>query len=175
MWHEARKQEKKIRGLLVDYQRRAQRRKDYYEKIVIVYHRVVYLHNDLFLFFFRKLIRLNFYSCMADSVKFTLIQALQSLRIALLLCKHYTYSTLINFDILILCIRMPWQGNQEIMIDRFDARAHLDFIREPKKHDEDEVLSNEERQLNYERYRILVQNEFLTSMKFNITYLIIYC
>jgi len=34
MWHEARKQEKKIRGLLVDYQRRAQRRKDYYEKIV---------------------------------------------------------------------------------------------------------------------------------------------
>lgn len=65
---------------------------------------------------------------------------------------------------------MPWQGNQEIMIDRFDARAHLDFIREPKKDDEDEVLSNEERQLNYERYRILVQNEFLTSMKFN-TYL----
>lgn len=34
MWHEARKQEKKIRCMLVDYQRRAQRRKDYYDKIV---------------------------------------------------------------------------------------------------------------------------------------------
>lgn len=35
MWHEARKQEKKIRGMLVDYRRRAERRRDYYEKIVI--------------------------------------------------------------------------------------------------------------------------------------------
>lgn len=34
MWHEARKQEKKIRGMLVDYRRRAERRRDYYEKIV---------------------------------------------------------------------------------------------------------------------------------------------
>lgn len=58
---------------------------------------------------------------------------------------------------------MPWQGNEEIMIDRFDARAHLDFIRESKKDDEDEQMSYEERHLNYERYRILVQNEFLTS------------
>jgi Alternative splicing regulator. len=33
MWHEARKQEKKIRGLMVDYKRRAERRRDYYEKI----------------------------------------------------------------------------------------------------------------------------------------------
>jgi len=59
---------------------------------------------------------------------------------------------------------MSWQGNEEIMIDRFDARAHLDFIREPKGENEDEILSSEERQLNYERYRILVQNEFLGSM-----------
>lgn len=36
MWHEARKQEKKIRGMLVDYRRRAERRRDYYEKIVRV-------------------------------------------------------------------------------------------------------------------------------------------
>lgn len=64
---------------------------------------------------------------------------------------------------------MPWQGNEEIMIDRFDARAHLDFIREPKNEDDEEVLTNEERQLNYERYRILVQNEFLTSMMFECT------
>lgn len=34
MWHEARKQEKKIRGMLVDYRKRAERRQDFYEKIV---------------------------------------------------------------------------------------------------------------------------------------------
>lgn len=34
MWHEARKQEKKIKGILVDYRKRADRRKEYYEKIV---------------------------------------------------------------------------------------------------------------------------------------------
>lgn len=44
MWHEARKQEKKIRGLLVDYQRRAQRRKDYYEKIVSYFRGIVFIY-----------------------------------------------------------------------------------------------------------------------------------
>lgn len=34
MWHQARKQEKKIKGMLVDYRKRADRRKEYYEKIV---------------------------------------------------------------------------------------------------------------------------------------------
>lgn len=34
MWHEARRQEKMIRGMIVDYRRRAERRKDFYEKIV---------------------------------------------------------------------------------------------------------------------------------------------
>ena len=34
MWHEARRQEKKIRGIMVDIRRRAERRKEYYEKIV---------------------------------------------------------------------------------------------------------------------------------------------
>lgn len=33
MWHEARKQERRIRGLIVDYRRRAERRQDFYEKI----------------------------------------------------------------------------------------------------------------------------------------------
>lgn len=123
MWHEARKQEKKIRGLLVDYQRRAQRRKDYYEKI------------------------------RADPTQFLQLHGRQ--------CKvHIDPSIAIAANS--PATMMPWQGNEEIMIDRFDARAHLDFIREPKEDDEDEVLTNEERQLNYERYRILVQNEFLT-------------
>lgn len=34
MWHEARKQERKIRGLMVDYKKRAERRREFYEKIV---------------------------------------------------------------------------------------------------------------------------------------------
>lgn len=34
MWHEARKQEKKIRGMIVDYRKRADRRKLFYERIV---------------------------------------------------------------------------------------------------------------------------------------------
>lgn len=46
MWHEARKQEKKIRGLLVDYQRRAQRRKDYYEKIVSLSLHIIPMYLD---------------------------------------------------------------------------------------------------------------------------------
>lgn len=34
MWHEARKHEKKIRGIMVDHKRRAERRKMFYDKIV---------------------------------------------------------------------------------------------------------------------------------------------
>ena len=34
MWHEARKQEKKIRDVMINYQRRAERRKEHYEKLV---------------------------------------------------------------------------------------------------------------------------------------------
>ena len=34
MWHEARKQEKKLREAMIDYQRRAERRREHYAKIV---------------------------------------------------------------------------------------------------------------------------------------------
>ena len=34
MWQEARKQEKKLRGMMVDHKKRAERRKEYYERIV---------------------------------------------------------------------------------------------------------------------------------------------
>nr|CAH0102048.1 unnamed protein product [Daphnia galeata] len=47
---------------------------------------------------------------------------------------------------------MPWQGHTEILIDRFDVRAHLDYPSEE---------GWEERQASYERYRILVQNELI--------------
>lgn len=34
MWHEARKQEKKLREAMIDYQRRAERRREHYAKMV---------------------------------------------------------------------------------------------------------------------------------------------
>lgn len=57
---------------------------------------------------------------------------------------------------------MPWQGDNNNLIDRFDVRAHLDYIPEVKIPDVPaEDLDQEERQCNYERYRILAQNSFL--------------
>lgn len=62
---------------------------------------------------------------------------------------------------------MPWQGHPDILIDRFDVRAHLDTIIEnPSAKNEEEILNYEERTMNYERYRILVQNEFLGGENF---------
>lgn len=55
MWHEARKQEKKIRGMIVDYRKRADRRKEFYERIVshLVSNHLTYnvYTNVLFLLF----------------------------------------------------------------------------------------------------------------------------
>lgn len=56
---------------------------------------------------------------------------------------------------------MPWQGQADNLIDRFDVRAHLDFIPPVIVRDSEEE-SYEERQCNYERYRILAQNNFLS-------------
>lgn len=57
MWHEARKQERKIRGMLVDYRRRAERRQDFYEKIV--------RRTKILVFFgLRKSFLLSFFVCL---------------------------------------------------------------------------------------------------------------
>uniref|UniRef100_S4R4S1 Suppressor of white apricot N-terminal domain-containing protein n=1 Tax=Petromyzon marinus TaxID=7757 RepID=S4R4S1_PETMA len=60
------------------------------------------------------------------------------------------------------CRRMPWQGDSNNMIDRFDVRAHLDFIPEFKGLAAGDSVweDGDERRCNYERYRCLVQNEF---------------
>lgn len=55
---------------------------------------------------------------------------------------------------------MPWQGHADNLIDRFDVRAHLDYI-PPVTKAEPEEPSQEERQCNYESFRILAQNDFL--------------
>lgn len=68
----------------------------------------------------------------------------------------------LSFGFVLFYFRMPWQGNDDNLIDRFDVRAHLDWIPEaPETIDVDIALTNEDRHINYERYRIIVQNEFL--------------
>ena len=50
---------------------------------------------------------------------------------------------------------MPWRGDKENLIDRFDVRANLDHISESKPQplqlSKDEMI--EERRCNYERYK----------------------
>ncbi len=55
------------------------------------------------------------------------------------------------------------------MIDRFDVRSHLDYLveyKDPQDNGDEpiEIKDNEERMLNYERYRTLVQNEAVGGM-----------
>ncbi|KAJ6366870.1 hypothetical protein OIU77_003281 [Salix suchowensis] len=56
---------------------------------------------------------------------------------------------------------IPWNGKLDVLIDRFDGRALLDFIREsgtrraPQKSEEEEEL---EEFVNFERYRDLIKH-----------------
>ncbi|XP_023162345.1 CLK4-associating serine/arginine rich protein isoform X2 [Drosophila hydei] len=127
MWHEARKQERRIRGLIVDYRKRAERRQYFYDKI------------------------------QADPTQFLQLHGRRS--------KIYLDPAVAaagDGDAIIV----PWQGHQDNLIDRFDVRAHLDYIAPVAKStnelgEDESELTAEERQLNYERYRILAQNDFL--------------
>jgi len=121
MWAEARKQEKKIRGIMVDHKKRAERRREYYEKIK------------------------------QDPAQFLQISG----RSYKLHIDHNAAGPEPPNTI------MPWQGNSEILIDRFDVRAHLDYIAEAQIEETYPEESKEMRPLNYERYWILVQNGFL--------------
>uniref|UniRef100_A0A2M4ABW6 Putative swap mrna splicing regulator n=1 Tax=Anopheles triannulatus TaxID=58253 RepID=A0A2M4ABW6_9DIPT len=130
MWHEARKQEKKIRGMLVDYRKRAERRQHFYERIK------------------------------AEPTQFLQVHGRK--------CK-------IHLDASVAAaaenpaIMMPWQGQRDNLIDRFDVRAHLDYIAPAPRQSESEAGGSEllvtedvdERSMNYERFRVLAQNEFL--------------
>lgn len=73
MWHEARKQERKIRGMLVDYRKRAERRQDFYEKIVRILVYGMDKFEVMFLFFFcrRKPIQRNLCRYTAENARFT--------------------------------------------------------------------------------------------------------
>jgi len=127
MWHEQRKEEKRIRGMLVDRRKRAERRRDYYEKIRGDPNQFLQVHGS-------------------------------SIRV------HLDPSIAIAADS--PANMMPWAGDPKIIIDRFDARANLDMIPENNSKANKAELSKEEsremRQVNYERYRILIQNEYLS-------------
>ncbi|PIK55394.1 putative CLK4-associating serine/arginine rich protein isoform X2 [Apostichopus japonicus] len=123
MWAEARRQEKKIRGIMVDFKKRAERRREYYEKI----------RQDP-----TQFLRLHGRSCKIN-LEQSVAEAAES-----------------------PATMMPWQGDSTNMIDRFDVRAHLDMI-PPMNPIKPKLTSDEEkdeRRCNYERYRILVQNEY---------------
>ncbi|XWS33614.1 hypothetical protein CRYUN_Cryun22dG0098000 [Craigia yunnanensis] len=58
---------------------------------------------------------------------------------------------------------IPWNGKQDVLIDRFDGRALLDFIREPgTRHFRNQERSEEEEEVeefvNFERYRDLIKH-----------------
>ncbi|MCH84226.1 CLK4-associating serine/arginine rich protein-like, partial [Trifolium medium] len=73
-----------------------------------------------------------------------------------MLCLRLTVDLIIR-----LCRRIPWNGKQDILIDRFDGRALLDFIRDSsfrrvqEKSEEEEEL---EEFVNFERYRDLIKH-----------------
>lgn len=125
MWHEARKHEKKIRGMMIDYRRRAERRREFYESI-------------------RR-----------DPASFLQIHG-QQMKIHIDPVISQTAESSL----------MPWMGDTKNMIDRFDVRAHLDYIPTPtsvSNNESDYTLTDEqEARLNYERFRNLVQNDFLS-------------
>ncbi|GMT09265.1 hypothetical protein PFISCL1PPCAC_562, partial [Pristionchus fissidentatus] len=56
----------------------------------------------------------------------------------------------------------PWQGDSKIMIDRFDARSHLDIIQKPanRERPKDSPEAKMEILCDFERYRILIINEY---------------
>jgi hypothetical protein len=68
MWQEMRKHEKKLRGMIVDYKRRSERRKEYYERIVRKDSFRIY--SIFSVFFYRNVIQLNSYKFGVDQLKF---------------------------------------------------------------------------------------------------------
>ncbi|KHJ41921.1 Josephin [Trichuris suis] len=119
MWFEARRQERKIRTIMVDHKKRAERRRFYYERI-------------------RK-----------DPTEFMQLHG-QACKI------HFDCQSADSSSIL-----RPWQGDPTVLIDRFDARSYLDKLPDSgKDSDRSKSSSFEERKINYERYRLLVINDF---------------
>nr|XP_002126056.1 CLK4-associating serine/arginine rich protein isoform X1 [Ciona intestinalis] len=117
MWHEARKQEKIVKKVIVDYRKRAERRHDFYDKIK------------------------------QDPTKFMQVHGRRC-------TLHIDESGHGSNNHMV-----AWQGDKSNMIDRFDARAHLDYIPNIAKDQPSSDTSKDVRKSNYERFRILVYNK----------------
>ncbi|XP_017488726.1 PREDICTED: CLK4-associating serine/arginine rich protein-like [Rhagoletis zephyria] len=122
IWHEARKHEKKIRGIMVDYRKRAERRREFYESIRRDPASYLQIHGQ----------------AMKVHIDPAISQAADSSLV-------------------------PWMGDPKNLIDRFDVRAHLDYIPTPSDVDshQHQLTADQECQLNYERYRNLIHNDYL--------------
>eukprot|EP00123_Amoebidium_parasiticum_P008414 comp18786_c0_seq2/m.20695 comp18786_c0_seq2/g.20695 ORF comp18786_c0_seq2/g.20695 comp18786_c0_seq2/m.20695 type:complete len:245 (-) comp18786_c0_seq2:120-854(-) len=139
MWHQARAQERKLRGMMIDYKKRAERKKSYYSKL-------------------QKL----------DPFQMLRVQGLK-IELQLDPANRDIVESGKNL--------MPWQGQEDNMIDRFDARVNLDYIREEIPLYSLSRDPEEEARLNFMRYRDIVkaqrmglgEKEHLDTIEFNET------
>ncbi|MGH0117939.1 UNVERIFIED_CONTAM: hypothetical protein FKN15_042714 [Acipenser sinensis] len=182
MWHEARKHERKLRGMMVDYKRRAERRREFYEKILLsltphvllsasrirvpkavqgasMWHEARKherkLRGMMVDYKRRAERRREFYEKIKkDPAQFLQVHG-RAYKIHLDSAVALAAESPVNM--------MPWQGDANNMIDRFDVRAHLDYIPKytpPLISTVSSEQESDERKCNYERYRGLVQNDF---------------
>lgn len=127
MWQEARANDKRIREIMVDHRKRAERRRAYFE------------------------------SRLGDPQQLIRVIGVSS-KVYPNAEQFYYHGNIENL--------MPWQGNEDIRIDRFDGRSLLDYIPESNNRRggyletsrEDKEMADE---LNFERYHDLIEAERL--------------
>ena len=124
MWQEMRKHEKKLRGMIVDYKKRSERRKEYYERIVrwnssFLSCHLVCLHIETR----SSRILTNLGPTSKDSSRSS---GRCCCWIDFVSSNHHHF-TRIWFSFL---FRTPWRDDESTLIDRFDVRSHLDIIDE---------------------------------------------
>ncbi|RVX21497.1 hypothetical protein CK203_001788 [Vitis vinifera] len=165
MWHEARRSERKVHDLMDAARKRAQRRAvflakrrgDPQQSIQVVGSRSrTYRDDGLYQATLdqqglKKLSDPSMSSSLSSNLKY----------VASLLFGIYILS---NGDLTFIFFhRIPWNGKQNILIDRFDGRALLDFIRDSdSRHFRAQQKTEEEEELeefvNFERYRDLIKH-----------------
>lgn len=126
MWQEAKANDRRIKELMSDHKKRAERRRAYYESRL----------GDP-----QQLIRVigSSSKLYPDAEQF------------------YYHDNPENL--------MPWQGNPDIKIDRFDGRSLLDFVPDTRNQRGYQDISKDDREmkdeLNFERYHDLIEAERL--------------
>ncbi|ONL98721.1 Splicing factor arginine/serine-rich [Zea mays] len=138
MWHEARRSERKVHDLMDAARRRAQRRAVYLAR----------RRGDP-----QQALQVSGTRCRVhrDDALYQATEDQQGL------CVPNPLSPSL------LSVRIQWNGKQDVLIDRFDGRALLDFIRDSSsrpfrvqgKSEEEEEL---EEFVNFERYRDLIKH-----------------